>query len=403
MFRKIPNEWMADHLFVLVGGNPLPNYVAGKLLLKAGDAIHLIHSPGTASVANRLAKCFEHSYSHEIQNPSNGGEIGDVIQAALAQIPGNADVGLHYTGGTKAMAVHAHSAFKRGMAKRGSKGVLTYLDAATLSLLRDDEWNPVSVQFAITPELETLLQLHGIQLQHPPKREVWFPELNQALAQAHRSVEGQKAYDSWCQNLRREKDGQLARRQRDLSTPTIPYPTDPALGEVAEVMRKTFEKGGCVFDPMAVIGNWTVGPKNMKELIRYLDGVWVEHLVLQTFIEISTSCGLHDYGMSLDTTNDQYDFEFDVAAMQGYQLCAVSCTRNATRRLNKSKLFEATIRATQLGGDEARVGLVCCEKDPEILENQVTKLWGAERGKIRVFGSSDLTNLSERFSQWLSC
>lgn len=33
-----------DHLILLVGGNPLPNAVAGKLLARSGGTITLLHS-----------------------------------------------------------------------------------------------------------------------------------------------------------------------------------------------------------------------------------------------------------------------------------------------------------------------------------------------------------------------
>ncbi len=43
----IPNEYKVDHLFLLIGENPLPNYLAAKLLLETqsrfrnpGEALH---------------------------------------------------------------------------------------------------------------------------------------------------------------------------------------------------------------------------------------------------------------------------------------------------------------------------------------------------------------------------
>lgn len=407
MSNVVPTDWQTDHLFVLVGGNPLPNFVAGQLLLKERGTLHLVHSASTTPVAHRLAAFFPGHYFHEIQDPSNGVEIAKVIKTALRAIPKAERAGLHYTGGTKAMAVHAHAAFRAGMASRGTPGVLTYLDAATLSLRRDDQWHPKPVQFAVTPQIETLLQLHGIELAHSPKREVWFERLNRALVKAHQSRKGQKAYAEWCQQNLRQKEGKnkgrLVERKGDLPQPRISYPDTPALVQVADAMRKAFGEPGADFDPESVMQNWEVGPKKLKDFIFYLDGGWLEHWVLQNFIELAAPCQLHDYAMSLDTKETPYNFELDVAAMQGYQLYAVSCTRSSARRLGKSKLFEALVRGAQLGGDEANVGLVCCNGNPEIIEQQATKLWGAERGKIRVFGANDLVNLSEQFKEWFSC
>ena len=41
--------------------------------------------------------------------------------------------------------------------------------------------------------------------------------------------------------------------------------------------------------------------------------------------------------------------------------------------LLKQKLFEAYIRARQVGGEEARVALICCEDDPVRLEAEMKR------------------------------
>jgi hypothetical protein len=44
--------YRTDHLFLIVGANPLPNFVAALLLSKKGGTIHLLHSKGTVSQLN---------------------------------------------------------------------------------------------------------------------------------------------------------------------------------------------------------------------------------------------------------------------------------------------------------------------------------------------------------------
>ena len=39
-------------LFVLVGENPLPNYVAARLLLEPGGRLYLVHSRGSGGTGN---------------------------------------------------------------------------------------------------------------------------------------------------------------------------------------------------------------------------------------------------------------------------------------------------------------------------------------------------------------
>ncbi|NOZ71275.1 MAG: hypothetical protein GXP38_05070 [Chloroflexi bacterium] len=448
MSEIIPEDWKTEHLFVLVGGNPLPNYVAGKTLLKQGGTLHLVHSTGTKGIAAKIAEFFDNSAFHEIHNSSNATEIEDVMKKALSAIDRTESIGLHYTGGTKAMAVHSHRAFRVTSAKQKRTGVLSYLDAATFTMRRDGVSSGISIQFQVQPTIEKLLQLHGIELQKSPIPDVVFSELNHALARAHQSNGGRSAYSRWCdQYLRRPgkratndcktrikrivklskqayetgadisyeeiqellrssgccKKGDLARKRADLPHVPIPFPSDDALVEVTELMRKEFGVEGDSFDPEEVIAHADEAVQSVKALVAYLDGKWVEHLVLGALLDNKADCLLQDCCMSLDTEKAPYNFEFDVAAMQGYQLFAISCTRSDERGLNKSKLFEAYVRAAQLGGDEARVGLVCCDSSPEVLENQVTRLWGATEGRIKVFGPQDLAHLSERFKTWLAC
>jgi hypothetical protein len=437
------DDWRTQHLFILVGGNPLPNLIAGKLLLKKGGVLHLVHSSDTADVAKRIAAHFERCLTHELKDPADGAEIRDVVTKA-AQGCQDGTIGLHYTGGTKAMAVNAHYA----ITKACPKAVLTYLDARQLTLFRTDVADKYLAQYSVSPLLEDLLKLHGIDLniKHPVRREPRREKLNQTLAQAHATTTGQEAYELWCRRyLRHLKSketqqckklladelgtelnalatdhdglysralfairgssccgGDLVEDRKDLPVYPIPYPIDPALHEVADVMRETFGTDGSTFDPAAVIANPAVGLSSIRDLTHYLDGDWVEHLALAAFIAHSSTHRLHDWGMSLRTTQSPYDFEFDVAAMQGYQLYAVSCTRSAEKSLCKSKLFEAYVRAVQLGGDEARVGLVCCHGSPANLQQQVQEFWRTDKGRIRVFGPDDITRLPERFGDWLS-
>jgi hypothetical protein len=442
---SISNEWRTQHLFVLVGGNPLPNVVVSKLLLADTGTLHLVHSSDTAEVANRIGTHFPRYSTHEIKDSADGVEIQGVVGRAVNEC-GGSSVGLNYTGGTKAMAVHAHQAITQAL----PKPVLTYLDAHNLALLRTDI-NPVErypAQYAVTLSIEELFQLHGIGLdaRHPVRRTSRHEALNQVLARAHTTVAGQVAFDTWCRQYLRYPKGKDARRckqmlaeelgddlaalvtdpdelygralfavrggaccggelvddLKDFPVRPIPYPTDSVLHEVGEAMREAFGIDGAAFDPAAVTDNLEVGLKNAKDLTHYLDGDWVEHLALAAFIAHKDTHHLHDWGASLQTTTQPYDFEFDAAAMQGYQLYAVSCTRSADKGLCKSKLFEAYVRAAQLGGDEAKVGLVCCHSSPAALQQQVQELWRAETKRFRVFGNEDIARLPERFGDWLS-
>ncbi|RIK36678.1 MAG: hypothetical protein DCC55_26530 [Chloroflexi bacterium] len=425
---NIPESWMTDNLFVLVGENPLPNYVAAQLLLRSGGTLHLVSSRDTLAIGKRIANlarqvgcefsCPEHP---PLEDPGSRFAIVDFFKRVG---PLKGSVGLHYTGGTKAMAVHAFQEVRQ----QYSQAVCTYLDARTLEMRHAEERARIPVGLSVKPTVAELVTLHDIPL-------AYFcialygnlVSLYQVLAKAHETEVGQNAYNEWCKTTLRRPNGRLIEKRSHLPlNGQLCYPTAAELTEVAAVMRIVFDSPGDYFDPEQVRQKFTmqrVVPKAtsgtssqlieyesstpmvlpLDELVRYLDGTWVEHLTLDAFNAVDSTYRPHNVVMSLksDEKKISYNFEFDVAAMRGYQLYAISCTRSSERHLCKNKLFEAHLRAKQFGGEEAKVGLVCCDKDPTELQKQVQSLWREGKEEVRVFGAQDLPHLAERFYDWL--
>ncbi|NJL63414.1 MAG: DUF1887 family protein [Methylacidiphilales bacterium] len=140
----------------------------------------------------------------------------------------------------------------------------------------------------------------------------------------------------------------------------------------------------------------------VESFCKWLDGLWLEHYVLEQVQNIASSCFIGDYGLNFEIpligTKD--GFEFDVAFTRGYQLFALSCTTTSDRKLCKSKLFEAYLRARRMGGDEARVALICCSNEPDTLKAEIAD--STNDDKIQVFGREHLTNLSQEIADWIA-
>jgi hypothetical protein len=151
----------------------------------------------------------------------------------------------------------------------------------------------------------------------------------------------------------------------------------------------------------------TCGYKDPADFCKWLNGGWLESVVLSALHQ-SLKDGLVDYvGMNLepDASGDNpTGFEFDVVSLRGYQLFAFSCTttrdKGRERSLLRLKLFEAYLRARQLGGDEACVALVCCSTDPVGMEYALRRDLDPE-GRIRVFGIPHFADLASEFAQWI--
>ena len=91
--------------------------------------------------------------------------------------------------------------------------------------------------------------------------------------------------------------------------------------------------------------------------------------------------------------------EFDVAFVVYYQLFALSCSTAQSRSLCKQKLMEAHTLTRQLGGAEARVGLVCVRDDTASLRSELEE---AKRLRnVAVFGRHDLVDLAQKIGNWV--
>jgi hypothetical protein len=393
------NDWTAyqtDYLFLLIGANPLPNYVAALLLAKDRSTVYLLHSGGahgTGDVADRLKHAIQARKPEVAIVPSELDEakscrIITKMERLLGTVPPDAFVGLNYTGGTKAMAIHAYRAIEKAF----PSGVFSYLDARTLSLTIDSQdgrpSQPIPVRETCKIKLTELLGLHGRPIDTPVQG-IILPDVCRELARLH--SDSPNDWHEWCEkNLRCPDNAEKFKSKTELGA--LGLPSESSLACVSTVFAT--QTASQTLDGVSCWLGWKV-----DKFAKWLDGSWLEHYVLDAVSRIATGCHIHDYGMNLQPISRGQGFEFDVAAMRGYQLFALSCTTSGSRGLCKSKLFEAYVRARQMGGDEARVGLVCCYRDPLALQQEVEEAWFTE-GRVRVFGMKDLPDLPVRLETW---
>ena len=113
-------------LILLIGTNPLPNYVVASHFLNVNpnlERVWLIYSETNHLIGQQGTK--------------------NVDRYILRHLPQKAKVHLNYTGGTKAMAVHVY----RALESDRRDATFSYLDARNHRLVQDD------VQYPITKDL----------------------------------------------------------------------------------------------------------------------------------------------------------------------------------------------------------------------------------------------------------
>lgn len=400
-------SYTANHLFLLMGENPLPNIVAAMSLLEPGGTPYLVHTTHTRLQAERLAnvlKNFPHLQPSRLinlgDNQAEASTICQEIRAVAQSLTGK--IGLNYTGGTKAMSVHAY----RVIANLYPDAIFSYLDSNTLEMMIDND-HASSPRYKIPLKLsfEQLFRLHGLQWRQdcpPLKAPVHIAAATQ-LAKLYETLELSRAWRRWCDQELRKKCQTAYDRWNDewQLTQLPPLSLQGMPSRLQQVLQQYFGAEAQKFFLQTARSNFPT----ITRLCEWLDGVWLEDYVLQQVQQIQPTLDIHECQMSFrmqDPTDRKarFDkFEFDVAFMRHYQLFAISCTTSESRKLCKQKLIEANTRARQLGGTEARVALVCARSDADSLRKELEV--ATRNRKIAVFGRQDWSNLNAKITHWV--
>jgi hypothetical protein len=446
-----------DHLILLVGGNPLPNAVAGSLLSKPTSIISLIYTQGTVDIADRFRQWFASSLNgrtirQEQVEESHAGTVNQKVEKVIKEVAGES-VGLNFTGGTKVMGVHSYLTLQRLRDDFRNRALeFSYLDPRSLSLLFDPQ-DPSSggdseripVGTALEISLKDMLTLHGWKLFGDI---VDWPILPASAAELGRIQADHGKANRWREWLENELFNNARRKipktgtcsavpdhgvctvqvpgerwlsNRQLKDMTLALPDQPDLADFARILSQELE--GCtainIGDAAEVCG-YNAGHRD--HFCDWLNGTWLESFVLGHLQALGAEgFPFHDICMNVEPGPPgakEHQFEFDVVAIHGYQLFAFSCTTITEseprgKALLKSKLMESVQRGRQMGGDEACIALVCCSDHPTVLEQEVRSSFSSDtpsdgdgnsarsQGRIKVFGREHLGHLKGYLRDWI--
>ncbi|MEZ4622961.1 MAG: DUF1887 family CARF protein [Caldilineaceae bacterium] len=288
--ERIPNEYCADHLLLLVGANPLPNYVAARLLTKPGSTIHLLHTQVTGESADSLQKVIkEHQKKVTFElwqvDPADSTQIQSKVKEIVQTIQRSESVGLNYTGGTKTMAVHTY----RVLEQTKQPIIFSYLDAQTLTLRFDgiggEQTRSIDVGKVCTVNLNELAQLHGFAgFSHTPEQVTnnnLTEDILAALVEIHLTQEG---YEQW-----REYGGTAYVDLPDLHTWPVITPFMTAIEQHLGINATAEQVAGAMgrFPQLVSYSKW-------------FNGTWLEEYVLRQLATLPANVGINSYGMGIE-------------------------------------------------------------------------------------------------------
>ena len=416
------NERKVDHLILLVGGNPVPNAVAAKLLAKRGGTISLIYSEGSSSIAECLRDWLTKAdYVLSQTRPINEAQSSSIMQEierVLTNEHNTKHIGLNYTGGTKAMAVHAFRAVEEWGKSHNIRVDCSYLDARSLQMVFESPNESSYVGGDVKFELDDFVKLHGWKLKHEPRKSAIMPATATAIGNIYAefssaSDKNPNPYKAWKEAVLYvvfKKDGRWVSFNKNADT-ELNWPSDPKLEFVAQALKAELKQSE--FPMLSVRSATKTLALDTEDFVKWLDGIWLEHRVLAALSQLPKNlldlCTVNDKQQLYQGVkpNKDNEFDLDAAAIAGFQLFAFSCGTAAGKQAKgelKLKLFECIIRARQLGGDQARAALVCPVDDPDKLQNEVAaQLETGSQGqsRVKVFGGKSLANLETELSTWI--
>ena len=423
-------------LILLIGTNPLPNYVVASHFLNVNPNLervwliysetnHLIGQQGTKNVADNLTRVLTNKYQNQQEPwihgvPIKHAGLTDQIQAdvdryILRHLPQKAKVHLNYTGGTKAMAVHVY----RALESDRRDATFSYLDARNHRLVQDDVQYPITedLRQEVTISLSDLVTIHDLS-ESPNKKSKPGEQVMEML-----SDEQQRALFSGLISLtnfsytetgkKKSQRNGLDLYRKWVETPPGNDPWDDAIKDKSVIPdTKTRIEREIAENPhgaalQTLLNLSVVDPaitKDVQPLINtisnpeqwksFINGFWLEAYVFQVISQsLVHKPALRDkvqMRMNLYATKTgSKPLELDILVIYGYQICNISCSISGTTRL-KNRAFEAIHRAHQLGGDEAKSVLVTCLDDTKEFSDDLGFISGSLGSELLVLGRRDL-------------
>ena len=303
-------DYQSEHLFLLVGTNPLPDWVAAQLLLKNGGQLYLVCSSQTEPVAKRLAtylmdyyKCSQPEYI-PMHNPYKAGDVFTAIAERVKKLTAGR-VGLNYTGGTKVMTTHGYRAIEKSLPQGLPQPVFSYLEAARC-LMHFDPPHEEEIPVGFLPKAK--LQVDQLRRLHEDDKVAVRRDHPKAVASS-RLLAKHHSYENTAKIWRNEIDKLLKVGRDRLKDERTLFTTNLALSSSFADVVSELKPIGCVGMPtlgdIAHDARWQFG--TATAVAEWLDGKWLESYVLDFLKERKDEFRLNDIANNVKKTAHQHE------------------------------------------------------------------------------------------------
>jgi hypothetical protein len=437
-------------LVLIIGTNPLPNYIVGSYLKEKYDKFVVIYSDenneiNQYSTVGYAEKLKEHLYIDNkewtllnISNISNKKKIEEDLKKEFREknYIGFDEVHLNYTGGTKTMVVHIYNFLKQKCKENNIKFEGSYLDARDYKLLYDYSEEAISLKDTIKIDIKTLLSIHLYdkditfefydEYSYKQKFADSVDKISQEIQNAIKSNKGEE-FIKWLEDPFRK----IFKGESGLLKSTVKFKKhieklskDNDLSPIVKFNEKTpqfiwdilnaFPEGKKLNEEQKLwIPEDRISNKDfttrIKDTVEFLDGKWFEWYVYNEIRDKLLKKGLKEkehFGISLKAQRENSpNFELDIFLINGYQLVGISLTTSSRQGDCKLKGFEVIHRVRQIGGDESKAILITglkkeykddSNKGTKKLQEDLSFVTGTAKDKIIVFGIDDWADIGDK-------
>jgi hypothetical protein len=319
-------------LVLLIGGNNIANYALIDYFKKSNeyryDKVSLVYTTQTKNAALAIKELSENAEFIDIDLGEFGRNV-QVIKEKVSKILKNFDVSFihfNYTGGTKPMSLGTFLAVDKLKCEKLYSDISP--DSSKLTFLNGEEYpKKGSIADGVNLDIFSLYKLHGIEL-----------------------ISMQK-------NVSRYYNDELI---KILYEKSIKFKEEESFWKIWDDKYKKLKKQ-----------NWrdTLDEKffevdefNLKDFQNFIKGRWLEEYVF----DVLKDEDFNDIAWNVEGRIKEREFELDLVIVKGHKSYVISCTTASHLRMVKTKAFEASIRAEQIGGIRATPISISLLNDEEL-------------------------------------
>jgi len=357
-------------LILLLGGNPLPNYVVARYLLikdREDDAflpvpekIIFVTTKLTEKYYDSIIQVLESDLGmdfcpcdeirlkyDDFEKQRDPAFIREAINEVLERI-NNANnielIHLNYTGGTKPMSVNSFITVEEFSEDNGNEFILSDLDPddfklkiSLVSSQHEVDWFPQEgdLRDFVKLDIEKILKLHHMTLKKDDKDDLFLngkiidvKAFGRDMAIEYKKGKDKENFIKLFEELMPERDSEKIVEQF------------PFLSDLRDACKKD--------------------RTDIHKLRDFLNGKWLEYYVLKILKDLKNEGKIIVEPIRKGVVIEYKGRfqEIDLIVMKGFQLFLISCTTSQRITDVKNKLFEAFYRAEQLGGEQAKLIIV---------------------------------------------